>query len=70
MRRSQGGNNNAYCQNPEISWFDWAPVERYADVLRFAEKFIALRMSRELPVERSICRSTNFCADNRSSGTE
>jgi isoamylase len=24
VRRSQGGNNNAYCQNTEISWFDWA----------------------------------------------
>ena len=52
VRRSQGGNNNAYCQNTEISWFDWALVEKRADVLRFVKELIALRMNRELPVER------------------
>ena len=36
MRRSQGGNNNAYCQDNEISWFDWSLVDRHADVKRFA----------------------------------
>jgi glycogen debranching enzyme GlgX len=30
VRRSQGGNNNAYCQNTEISWFDWALASREA----------------------------------------
>ena len=52
VRRSQGGNNNAYCQNTEISWFDWALVEKHADILRFVKELIALRMNRELPVER------------------
>jgi hypothetical protein len=52
VRRSQGGNNNAYCQNTEISWFDWTLIEKHADVLRFVKKLIALRMSRNLPVER------------------
>ena len=52
VRRSQGGNNNAYCQNNEISWFDWTLVERHADVLRFVKEFIALRKNRDLPVER------------------
>ena len=51
-RRSQAGNNNAYCQDNEISWFDWGLLERHADIYRFTKALIALRMSRNLPVER------------------
>ena len=32
VRRTQQGNNNAYCQDNEISWFDWELVERHADI--------------------------------------
>jgi isoamylase len=39
--RSQGGNNNAYCQDNEISWFDWAGVD--ADLLEFTTCLIGLR---------------------------
>jgi isoamylase len=42
-RRTQRGNNNAYCQDNEISWFDWKLVERHADLLRFAKSLIAFR---------------------------
>jgi isoamylase len=52
VRRSQAGNNNAYCQDDEISWFDWALVEKHADVLRFVKALVALRTNRDLPVER------------------
>jgi glycogen operon protein len=52
VRCSQGGNNNAYCQNNEISWFDWTLVEKNGEVLRFVKDLIALRMNRDLPVER------------------
>lgn len=34
-RRTQHGNNNAYCQDNEISWFDWKKVEENADLVRF-----------------------------------
>jgi glycogen operon protein len=34
-RRTQLGNNNAYCQDNEISWFDWTLIEKHADVCRF-----------------------------------
>ena len=51
-RRSQAGNNNAYCQDNEISWFDWRLLDRHADIHRFTKALIALRMSRNLPVER------------------
>ncbi len=39
--RTQGGNNNAYCQDNETSWFDWREVERNADFLTFTKKAIA-----------------------------
>jgi isoamylase len=52
VRRTQGGNNNAYCQNNETSWFDWSLVEKHADIHRFAKTLIAVRMNRLLPTER------------------
>jgi len=35
VRRTQGGNNNAYCQDNETSWFDWTLLDKHADLLRF-----------------------------------
>lgn len=43
MRRTQRGNNNAYCQDNEISWIDWEFVEDNADMVRFAKALIQLR---------------------------
>jgi glycogen operon protein len=40
VRRTQGGNNNAYCQNNETSWFDWSACERHTGTLRFVTKLI------------------------------
>ncbi len=40
---SQRGNNNAYCQDNELAWFDWRLVERNGDMLRFVRQMIALR---------------------------
>ena len=39
--RSQRGNNNAYCQDNEISWFDWTLLERSAEIFEFFQKTIA-----------------------------
>ncbi len=41
--RTQQGNNNAYCQNNEISWVDWRFFLKYADLHRFVKGLIALR---------------------------
>ena len=43
VRRSQGGNNNAYCQDNEISWFDWNLVNKNSDLLRFYKGMIHFR---------------------------
>jgi glycogen operon protein len=42
--RTQLGNNNAYCQNNETSWFDWSLCQTNADVLRFVRQIIHLRL--------------------------
>jgi len=41
--RTQHGNNNAWCQNNELSWFDWRLVEREREMLEFVRGMIALR---------------------------
>ena len=41
--RTQGGNNNAYCQDSDLSWFDWTLAEKNAGLLRFFKQMIALR---------------------------
>jgi len=41
--RSQGGNNNVYCQDSEIAWFDWELSEERLQLLDFARKLIAFR---------------------------
>jgi glycogen operon protein len=51
-RRSQGGNNNAYCHDDERSWLDWSLVERHADVHRFVTLLLARRRLRDLGPER------------------
>jgi glycogen operon protein len=40
--RTQGGNNNAYCQDNEISWLDWNLDERRTDLLEFTRRVIRL----------------------------
>ena len=47
VRRTQRGNNNAYCQDNEISWFDWSLVAKHADVLRFVQLLNANRLLRD-----------------------
>ena len=45
VRRTQKGNNNAYCQDNEISWFDWSLLEKHADIHNFVKELIRLRLS-------------------------
>jgi glycogen operon protein len=51
-RRTQLGNNNAYCQDNEISWFDWTLLEKHADVHRFVTLLDARRLQREFEHDR------------------
>ena len=40
---TQYGNNNAYCQDNEISWLDWNQLERYRDLYDYVRRLIAFR---------------------------
>ena len=51
VRRTQSGNNNAYCQDNETSWFDWTLLARHADVHRFVSLLNARRVLRDLEPE-------------------
>lgn len=48
VRRTKNGNNNTYCQDNELNWFDWGLLEANADVHRFVKELIHFRLS--LPV--------------------
>jgi len=44
FRRTQAGNNNAYCQDNETNWFDWRYLAMHADLRRFVKDLIAFRL--------------------------
>ena len=44
MGRTQRGNNNAYCQDNELSWYDWSLLERNAHFYRFVREMIRFRL--------------------------
>ncbi|MDR1141644.1 MAG: glycogen debranching protein GlgX [Planctomycetaceae bacterium] len=43
VRRTQRGNNNAYCQDNAVSWFDWHLLKRHGDIRRFVRELIRFR---------------------------
>jgi glycogen operon protein len=51
VRRTQYGNNNAYCQDNKTSWFDWTLVEKHVDLHRFLCLLIERRSLRDLEAE-------------------
>jgi glycogen operon protein len=52
VRHTQGGNNNAYGQDNETSWFDWSLVQKHADLLRFVKLLAERRLLRDVENER------------------
>jgi isoamylase len=48
VRRTQRGNNNAYCQDDDITWFDWTLVDKHKDIHRFVKELIAFRQRRDV----------------------
>jgi isoamylase len=59
---SQRGNNNAYCQDKELSWFDWRLAQTHHDMLRFTRELIALRR------RHPSLRRSNFLKGTTASG--
>jgi isoamylase len=52
VRRTQLGNNNAYCHDNESNWLDWSGIERHRDILRFLMLLNARRVLRDEEHER------------------
>jgi glycogen operon protein len=57
FRRTQRGNNNAYCQDNDVSWFDWSQLETHKEVHRFTRGMIAFRRA------HPVLRKENFYTD-------
>jgi isoamylase len=51
VRRTQRGNNNAYCQDTDLSWFDWGLLERHAGIHRFVKTLNEFRQRRDVVTE-------------------
>jgi isoamylase len=62
MGRTQQGNNNGYCQDSEISWFDWAAAD--SDLLSFTRRLVAFRRS------HPVFRRRRFLAGAEASGLD
>jgi isoamylase len=62
MGRTQGGNNNAYCQDNETSWLDWSLAEAERDLLAFTESLAGLRRN------HAVFRRRRFFRGRRADG--
>ncbi len=62
FRNSQGGNNNAYCQDNAVSWLDWSDLQKNRSVFEFFQTMIAFR------AEHPVLRRKQFYTDTNSSG--
>jgi isoamylase len=57
--RTQGGNNNAYCQDNEVSWLDWGLRDKNPDLFRFFSRLIRFRKA------HAALRRVTFFEDER-----
>jgi glycogen operon protein len=64
MGRTQRGNNNAYCQDNEISWLDWSLDDRAQSLLRFTRTLIRFRKAHAELQRRKFFRGRPLCSAN------
>src|SRR5215813_12200645 len=65
VRRTQGGNNNAYCHDDETTWLDWTLLDRHRDVHRFVSLLIERRLSRDFGAEQRRISLNRFLRSTR-----
>ena len=63
VRRTQEGNNNAYCHDDESTWFDWTLLAKHADVHRFVSLLAARRSLRDVEHEQKRVSLSSFLRD-------
>jgi glycogen operon protein len=62
--RSQRGNNNAYCQDNEIGWFDWNEVQKNSDIFEFYRKAVAFTRRHTILQRRKFFLGRDLEADH------
>ena len=65
VRRSQRGNNNAYCQDNDSSWLDWTLLSKHADVHRFVKLLIERRVIRDVEHEHRRASLTQVLRESK-----
>ena len=60
FRRTQGGNNNAYCQDNETSWYDWSCLEQHREIYRFTCGMIAFRRAHPILSQEHFYRESDI----------
>jgi isoamylase len=60
FRRTQGGNNNAYCQDNETSWYDWGDLQKHAQIHQFVKHMIALRQAHPILAREQFYANTDL----------
>lgn len=65
VRRTQRGNNNAYCQDNELSWFDWSLPARHQDIFRFCRYLILRRLNPDASAETSVLSLNQLLSRSR-----
>ncbi|ABF42296.1 isoamylase [Candidatus Koribacter versatilis Ellin345] len=65
VRHTQRGNNNAYCQDNELSWFDWSLLDEHADIHRFVKMIALRRLLRDVAPEQERRSLTEFLESAR-----
>jgi isoamylase len=61
FRRSQRGNNNAYCQDNEVSWVDWSSLKRNNGIFQFARGVFALRRTHPVLRREAFYTDEDIC---------
>ena len=64
LMRTQKGNNNCYCQDNEISWFNWDLLKQNADILEFSKRAIAFRKRYTIVQERKFLSGKDMDGDS------
>jgi len=65
LRRSQRGNNNAYCQDNDGSWLDWTLLSKHADLHRFVKLLIERRVIRDVEHEHRRASLTQVLRESK-----
>jgi glycogen operon protein len=63
LDRTQRGNNNAYCQDNELSWTDWSRDARHEQFLEFAQRLVLLRRQHPVFSRRRYVRADTLTAE-------